>query len=202
MQEKKTDRRVIKTKKAIRNAFITLLAQKDYNSISIKDIADVADVDRKTVYNYYAGIYEIREELENDLIILWKDAIQQLDFKNHISNPQRIFEILTEIIDSNFELYSNLMKLDAKSHVVRKLNKSLTEVVKQALNESRKFADNIHIAEISAQFITSGMLSTYQYWFNSDRAMPLKELSKEIGNIVLYGIASLEQQPDTAAKGE
>ncbi len=107
MQEKKTDRRVIKTKKAIRNAFITLLAQKDYNSISIKDIADVADVDRKTVYNYYAGIYEIREELENDLIILWKDAIQQLDFKNHISNPQRIFEILTEIIDSNFELYSN-----------------------------------------------------------------------------------------------
>lgn len=202
MQEKKTDRRVIKTKKAIRNAFITLLAQKDYNSISIKDIADVADVDRKTVYNYYAGIYEIREELENDLIILWKDAIQQLDLKKHISNPQRIFEILTEIIDSNFELYSNLMKLDAKSYVVRKLNKSLTEVVKQALSESRRFADDLQKAEIAAQFITSGMLSTYQYWFNSDRAMPLKELSREIGNIVLYGIAGLEQPSETDTKGE
>lgn len=192
MQERKTDRRIIKTKKAIRNAFITLLAQKDYNNISIKDIADAADVDRKTVYNYYGGIYEIREELENDLIVLWKDALKQLDFKKHISNPQKIFDILTDIINSNLELYSNLMKLDAKSHVIRKLNKALTDLVKEGLSESAKFADNDIKTQIAAQFITSGMLSTYQYWFNSDKVMPLEELSKEIGDIVINGIKNIE----------
>ena len=193
MQEKKIDRRVIKTKKAIRNAFITLLAQKDYNNISIKDIADVADVDRKTVYNYYSGIYEIREELKNDLIVLWKDALKQLDFKRYISNPQQIFDILTEIINSNFELYSNLMKLDAKSHVIRKLHKALKDIVKEGLNESPKYADNDTKTEIAAQFITAGIIATYQYWFNSEKIVPLEELSKEIGDIVLYGIKSLEQ---------
>ena len=36
--EKKTDRRVLKTKRAIRNAFATLLSEKDLNAITIKDV--------------------------------------------------------------------------------------------------------------------------------------------------------------------
>ncbi len=59
----KRDRRIVKTKRSIRNAFIKLLSEKDFNEITIKDIADEADVDRKTLYNHYSGIYEIREEL-------------------------------------------------------------------------------------------------------------------------------------------
>ena len=65
--EKKTDRRVLKTKRAIRNAFATLLSEKDLNAITIKDISDVADINRKTVYNYYAGIHEILDEIENEI---------------------------------------------------------------------------------------------------------------------------------------
>ena len=193
MSEKKIDRRVIKTKKAIRNAFITLLAQKDFNDISIKDIADVADVDRKTVYNYYNGIYEIREELENDLIVLWKESIEKLDFSKYISNPKQIFDILTEIINGNLELYSNLMKLDSKSHVIRNLTRALTDIVREGLKTSATLTKDDGKINIAAQFITSGMLSTYQLWFNSDRVMPLEELSQEIGDIVLYGLKSLEK---------
>lgn len=53
--EKKTDRRVIKTKKAIHMAFVKLLSQKSVNEITVKDIADEADINRKTFYNYYSG---------------------------------------------------------------------------------------------------------------------------------------------------
>ena len=36
-EEKKLDRRVIKTKKAIRNAFAKLISEKDINKVTIKD---------------------------------------------------------------------------------------------------------------------------------------------------------------------
>lgn len=194
MQEiKKNDRRVIKTKKAIRNAFIKLLAQKDYNEITIKNIADEADVDRKTVYNYYSGIYEIREELENDLIKLLDEATQKINFKQHISNPLEIFEILTDIINSNLELYSNLFKLEAKSYIVRKIMKSLIIRVKQELQSLPYEKLDEKKLDLVAQFITSGMVAAYQYWFNSNRLQPLEELSKEVGELVLYGIKSLEK---------
>ena len=43
MEQKKTDRRIAKTKKAIYRAFAELLSEKNINDITIKDIADRAD---------------------------------------------------------------------------------------------------------------------------------------------------------------
>lgn len=77
---KKPDRRVIKTKRAIRNAFAALMAEKDLNDITIKDISDVADINRKTVYNYYGGIHEILDEIENELVSSFEKVIQEIDF--------------------------------------------------------------------------------------------------------------------------
>ncbi|MBQ6092762.1 MAG: TetR family transcriptional regulator, partial [Clostridia bacterium] len=62
------DRRVRKTKKAIRNAFAALLATQDINQITVKEIADKADINRKTFYNYYRGIHEVMDEIENSLV--------------------------------------------------------------------------------------------------------------------------------------
>ena len=72
---KKQDRRIIKSKKAIKKAFMSILATKDINDITIKNIADLADVDRKTVYNYYNGTYEILNEIENENLIKGEEDI-------------------------------------------------------------------------------------------------------------------------------
>lgn len=196
MEGRKIDRRIIKTKKAIRNAFIKLISEKDFNDISIKDIADYADVDRKTVYNYYSGIFAIKEELENDLVKLWNDAIVQLDFKKNIANPQQLFTILNSILNNNLDLCSNLMKLDSKTDVVRKMTLSLTKLIKETLLESDIAFQGEAKLEIAAQFITSGMLAAYQHWFNSDRKIPLDELSRQIGTMVLFGIDQLKESSD------
>ena len=49
------DRRVRRTKRAIRNAFAELLSEKPYEEITVTDITELADINRKTFYNYYAG---------------------------------------------------------------------------------------------------------------------------------------------------
>ena len=53
---KSVDRRVIKTKRAIRNAFAKLMVEKDINDITIIELAEAADINRKTFYNYYSGV--------------------------------------------------------------------------------------------------------------------------------------------------
>lgn len=42
------DRRITKTRKAIYNAFLQLLNQKDYEAITVQEIIDLADVGRST----------------------------------------------------------------------------------------------------------------------------------------------------------
>ena len=186
-QIKKCDRRVVKTKRAIRNAFIKLLAEKDVNDISIKNIADEADVDRKTLYNYYNNIYEIREELENELICLLDQAIQEIDLRKNINNPQHIFEILTSLINSNLDLYSNLMKINANSHIIRKIYSVVKDRLRYVIEENNLMNEPENL-DLCVDFITAGMISVYQTWFNSDQRRPINEVSKEVGRMVLFGL--------------
>ena len=189
--ERKTDRRILKTKKAIRTAFIRLLTIKDYNEITVKNVADEADVDRKTVYNYYSGIYAIREELENDIVMLIDESLKKLDFRNNLGNPQKIFETLAEIIRSNLPVYGNLLNIKTNSEVIRRMNEMLAAKVCEGLQNSPIAVQGAEKLRLISQFITAGMLAVFQSWYNNGCVQPLEKLSLDLGNVILFGLQPL-----------
>jgi AcrR family transcriptional regulator len=57
------DRRVLKSQEAIKTAFIELMAEKSFDQITIQDIADRANVGRRTVYAHYLDKFDLLEKL-------------------------------------------------------------------------------------------------------------------------------------------
>ena len=76
-----TDRRIIKTKRAIRNAFAKLMVEKDINDITVVELAETADINRKTFYNYYSGVYQVVEDIENDISTSYERLPGKVEFK-------------------------------------------------------------------------------------------------------------------------
>lgn len=185
-EEKKRDRRVIKSKKAIRNAFIGLLAQKNVNDISITDLAQAADVDRKTVYNYYSGVYAVQEEIEEECVMQLSQVLEGIGSEVSVENPFQIFDRLTDVLNRNMDLCSQLIKTDANSHIIRKIIGVVKENLIRALRRSpvRESPD----LEMICDYITSGMVAAYQGWFNSSRTQSLKDFSKSVGILVISGV--------------
>lgn len=74
----KIDRRVQKSQEAIKTAFIELLADKNFDQITIQDISDKANVGRRTVYDHYMDKFDLLNKLIgehiNELRKLCKDA--------------------------------------------------------------------------------------------------------------------------------
>ena len=64
----KEDHRVRRTRKSILNAFRKLALQKDLSDITIREIAEEADISRKTFYLHYHSIEDLLEELQNDFM--------------------------------------------------------------------------------------------------------------------------------------
>lgn len=68
MTDKKIDRRVRYTKKAIRESFLDLLENKPLEKISVTEICKNADINRGTFYSHYSDPFELKHCLEQELV--------------------------------------------------------------------------------------------------------------------------------------
>ena len=182
---KRQDRRVQRTKKSIRNAFLRLLAEKPLDKMSVKEIADYADIDRKTVYNYYNGVYDILDDLETELMQDFEVAIEGFDFETR--EDLDIFLELAQILKKRMDIYSLLMKID-NARLQPKLVISLKEKVVKVINRFGAYPEN-QVALV-AEYITSGLYVAYRHWFNSDRQQPIEEFTVDVFRLMLGGAAS------------
>lgn len=66
---KQTDRRVIRTKKEILSALTELLEQKAIEEITVKEITDLAGINRGTFYLHYIDKFDLFEKSVNQLLI-------------------------------------------------------------------------------------------------------------------------------------
>ncbi|MBQ9482873.1 MAG: TetR family transcriptional regulator [Ruminiclostridium sp.] len=61
MNEKPVDRRTLKTKKLIRDALAVLMTDRELQKVTVKDITDLADINRGTFYKHYLDVYDLYE---------------------------------------------------------------------------------------------------------------------------------------------
>lgn len=71
MDEKKTDRRTQKTRKAIYAALMELLTQKELHKVTVQEISDTADINRATFYKHFLDVYDLYDQLEQEILIEW-----------------------------------------------------------------------------------------------------------------------------------
>ncbi|MBQ7770267.1 MAG: TetR/AcrR family transcriptional regulator [Clostridia bacterium] len=187
-ETRKKDRRVIRTQRSIRNALAQLLVEKDVEKISIKEIAERADVDRKTVYNYYSSVYEILAELENDWVEDFDQFTKRLENVRGTEYLEQFFPVLAELIADDIELYKQLMRMGSQSRVINRLTEFLNEKIKKAFARSYELEEEQ--VNLAAEFVLAGLFWSYRSWFNSDRKKSLKEFSTELGELVMGGLTA------------
>ena len=172
--DKKTDRRVLKTKRAIYNAFVELLSEKEINHITITDISKKADINRKTFYNYYSNTYEVMEEIENLTADTFIKRLDAIEFTNMTDFLTEIFSQFTEIINSDLDFFSHLFKTNNRSILIVKIVEKEQELDIQKFN-------------IVADFYIPGILSVYMNWFINNHNIPIEELSHILTDLILHG---------------
>ena len=66
--KKRPDRRHARTERRIREAFTELVMEKNVDKITIKELAERADIDRKTFYLHYSSVWDVLEEIQVEIL--------------------------------------------------------------------------------------------------------------------------------------
>lgn len=82
------DLRVKRTKTNIINAFLKLCAKKPPERITVKELADLAEINKATFYLHYKDIYDLLETLENDL---FERVFNSISHPNSVLSEPKLF---------------------------------------------------------------------------------------------------------------
>ena len=175
------DRRQQKTRAAIFNAFEQLLAQKNYNKITVRDIIDAANVGRTTFYAHFETKDDLLEELCTNLFNHVFTQNSDPDSKHNFSfshgGPR---DIITHILYHLKEKGNNIARLmtgESSDIFLLYFKRYLDEMLTKYLlcNMPHK---NLEIPESFLQnHISGSFVNMVQWWFSRGRKETPEELA-------------------------
>ena len=127
-KNKKNDLRIQKTEQAIRNAFIELRAKKPLEKITVKELCELALINKSTFYTHYEDIYALSEAIEQETVSSIIGGIDHL--KDYTpDNSDAFTRELCLAFMSQISLINILFSGRGQSHLGSRLDHALKEVI-------------------------------------------------------------------------
>lgn len=171
--ESQMDRRQKKTRLAIEKALLELLQTKSIDMISISELSEKADINRKTFYNNYNSVEEVAQGIDRKVAAFIFDKLPK---KITISNEIEIYNLLLEFTTS-IEPHKDLLKQMARNSNSITITEHLKD---QILPYIEKSLSSYNIAPAVIPYINSyivdGLSSIYYQWFN-DNQLTAKQIA-------------------------
>lgn len=178
------DRRIVKTKAALFNAFLDLLSEKLFEDITVNEICERADIRRATFYKHYndklafftAFTHMLRDRFDTNI---WKSKATTPEY--YIAYAERIVGYITEndkAIENIFK--SNLVPTILNVLVEQNYQDTYERLVKDILKGHTYPAS----PEVIASMCAGGVASVIQKWYATGRVKSVQALSYEISTMI------------------
>jgi len=177
--ESKEDRRVRKTKRALRESLAELLMEKSIQHITVRELTDKADIHRSTFYANFKDIYDLYNQTEDFVI----QEIGELLSAEHDLDARAFFSVLLQYIFDN----EQVSRLILTSNINGVFTNRISTLFKDLCIECWKKEHNLKCSDKEldyyAQFFLSGSMSVIR-----ERVMSNFEYSMEEIMLLLASI--------------
>ena len=187
------DKRVQKTKSALKAALTDLLNQKSLEEVTICELCEQAKINRKTFYAHYSSLDELISECQNDsatnLVVLLTDFLQENE--GHLS-PNYLFACLNVICRQSIPFFGTAEGVKKNYTLFQKYTATLSQVI---IDHMRIFARDNHIDETSldfiASFIAGGIVNTYYEWLLNPHDLTIEEIAELTSTMITTGLTTI-----------
>lgn len=172
----KLDRRITKSQSAIKNAFVELMSEKSFDTITIRDIANRANVNRGTIYLHYLDKYDLLDKL----------------MEEHINNLKEICEwacemewfdatlIFFKYFETNYLFFSTMLTSKGAPTFRTKFLEFLIGEFKDEVNITNGKNHGL-TEEMIVNFAGNAYVGVLESWLKDGMPSPPHFIAKELG---------------------
>lgn len=177
-----TDKRILKTKRALKQTLIDLIKEKPFRKITVKEICDKANTSRITFYTYYDDKYDLLGDLVRDFESEIGVRYSELQKENNtgddaITRQQNIVDAIFDIQDRYMELFNAAVNRDSFEVLSYYFRYVLTAIGKIEEGYKKELGPRYPMRPLTS-FVVTGIIS---YVHESDRmGLPRKETRQNV----------------------
>ncbi|MGE1109647.1 TetR/AcrR family transcriptional regulator [Bacillus wiedmannii] len=161
----------LRTQNIIKDAFMELLKEKTFSSITINHICEKAMIHRSTFYRHYEDKYELFSDVSNFIAInLFEQTKQASDLE------RTLFEEIIEYIDVNRTLFFNITSKNNSLELYKKLIQFGAENSMEYNDPLSKRIQTSDYPMVLCDFYCSGFFEIIKKWLNNEYSYTKEEL--------------------------
>lgn len=181
---KKVDPRVVRTRQLLRDALISLIDERGFDSVSVQDIAERATINRATFYLHYRDKHDLLNSSTDDIL---QELIASLDTTDAnatfetLDQPPPSFIGMFEQIAGHADFYRVMLAKHHMPHFISQLQKVLTEFIQNGLSNVLANDHQLTVPkEIVIRYTASAFLGVIIWWLENDMSYSPKYMASNL----------------------
>jgi AcrR family transcriptional regulator len=178
------DPRVRRTRRLLREALVSLMLEKDFASISIKEITERAEVAYITFFRHHESLdqllMEILDEGLGDLMTRIETLAKQSDASNLETEGRLIFEYIAQKAD----LFRILFKSQSVTRIRKKMVKNIAGIFQKSCLPLARSGNQVTTAMLSNHIATS-LLALIEWWLDNKMNPTPAEMGKVYKSLII-----------------
>ena len=188
METKKMDRRVRKTRMQLRAGLTQLMREKPIKDITVRELAQLVDINRCTFYLHYRDIYDMVEQVEQEVFDEFEALVRAHPTDELVNKPLALLTDLFEFFSVNADLCAAFLGGNGDMAFFNKLIALIRgRVVESWLKEQKKDPDQF---DYYFAFLASGYIGIIREWFQRDMKETPAQMAAMAEQLVLYGLGN------------
>ncbi|QWU18407.1 TetR/AcrR family transcriptional regulator [Paenibacillus sophorae] len=175
----KVDRRVAKSQEAIKKALIELMTEKSFDTITIQDISDRANVNRGTIYLHYLDKFDLLDKIMEEHIYNMSnfcESAAEMDFLESTVHCMEYFE-------NNFLFFSTMLASEGAPYFRNRFLKFNIEEFRKDVDTTQ--GKNVGQSEdVVVEFVANAYVGVVEWWLKNGMPYPPRDMAEKVGELL------------------
>jgi AcrR family transcriptional regulator len=191
MAEAKEDRRVQRTRLTLRSAMVSLIRERGFETLTVQDIIDRADVGRSTFYSHFRS----KEDLLEGSVAMLRASLKKFQLRAQAAtatSEERLFVFSHELIahaHDHRDVFAAMIGKRSGTLFETQLRRMIADLVRDDLESvlPRRGRDRMRL-EVTTQFIAGGLLGLLVTWLNEMPEVTVDDLDARFRRMALPAV--------------
>ena len=197
MKQDKQDRRSMRTRQLVHTAMMELLREKRYDTITVQDLLDRANIGRSTFYAHYYDKEDVLTSLSEQMLEMFRHQLSERKTGQNIVPSLEMFQHAQE----NYLFFQSMIRGHAEELLWDTVRAILSRIIEESLASAcaGKGSPSIPLT-VAAEYLAGAFGNLLKWWLKADIPYSPEEMENIFQQLALPGIRAIIEETNSTPR--